>query len=507
MTGDPKFFRLLESIPAAAYTCDTAGLISYFNRGAVELWGREPNLNDPVDRFCGSFKLFAPDGSPINHDRCWMAQALRDCKDYNGHEIIIGRPDGSRRRVLAYANPFYDEHGRISGAVNILVDVTERKRDEELLRQADRQKSEFLATLAHELRNPLAPIRNALQVMRLASHDRDLLDEARTVMDRQIRQMVRLIDDLLDLSRVSRGKVQLRTERLDLATAVQDAIETSRPWIEESAHKLGVRLPSQAIYVDGDRTRLAQVFSNLLNNSCKYMERGGHITLSLERQGNDAIITIKDQGIGIPADMLPKIFDMFTQVDRSLERSQGGLGIGLTLVRALVEMHGGRVEAQSNGLGAGSEFTVHLPVLSSLPPEQDDVDSWVDRNGCQCQLRIVIVDDNQDSAQSLAMMLRIMGHETWVAHDGVAGVQTAERRRPDVLLMDIGLPRLNGYDACRRIRSEPWGKDMVIIALSGWGQEEDRRRSKSAGFNFHMVKPVDPAALEKLLAGLLLSPT
>ncbi len=434
-----------------------------------------------------------------------MALALQENKGHNEQEITVERPDGSRRTALAHANPLYDTSGRVVGAVNILVDITDRKRTEEAVREADRRKSEFLATLAHELRNPLAPLRNGLQIFRLASHDGAAVEQARAMMERQLGHMVRLIDDLLDLSRITNGKVELRKARMDLTEAVRDAVETSRPLIEASGHELTVTLPPRPVPVDADRTRLAQVFANLLNNSARYTERGGHIRLTVERHGSDAVIKVKDDGVGIPADMLPRIFDTFIQANRSLERAQGGLGIGLSLVRGLLEMHEGRVEAHSDGPGRGSEFTVRLPV--ALSPVRRPQEAGEGDRARQCSgRRILVVDDNEDSAVSLALMLKIMGHDTRTAKDGLEAVEMAATFRPDVVLLDIGLPRLDGYDACRRIREQPGGEHMVLIAQTGWGQEEDRCRSKEAGFNFHLVKPVDPAALEKLLAGLLLTP-
>ncbi len=434
-----------------------------------------------------------------------MARALREDTGYNGEEIIIERPDGSRRTVLAHANPLHDDHGQLLGAVNVLVDISDRKHAEDMLREADRRKSEFLAMLSHELRNPLAPLRNGLQIMRLANGDRSVMEQARKMMERQLEHMVRLIDDLLDLSRITNGKIELRKERIELQAAVNDAVEASRPLIEASGHELAVTLPPRPICVDGDRTRLAQVFTNLLNNSAKYTPRGGHIALTVEPQGSDVVVTVQDDGIGIPADVLPHVFEMFTQVDRSLDREQGGLGIGLSLVRGLVEMHGGRVEAHSDGCGKGCQFIVRLPVaLSSADGTRDDCEE--DGPGRATSYRILVVDDNRDSAVSLALMLQIMGHTTRAAHDGLEGLEAARTFHPDVVLLDIGLPRLNGYDVSRRIREQPWGRNMVLIALTGWGQEEDKRRSREAGFNFHMVKPLDPAALEKLLAGLLRTP-
>lgn len=435
-----------------------------------------------------------------------MALALQDGQEHNGHEIVIERPDGSRRTALAHANPFFDDSGKLLGAVNVLMDITERKQTEDLVRESDRRKSEFLALLAHELRNPLAPLRNGLQIMLRANHDRTMVEQARAMMERQLGHMVRLIDDLLDLSRIGNGKISLRKEVIDLADAVQDAVETSRPLIDEAGHELTVSLPPRPVHVDGDRTRLAQVFANLLNNSAKYTVRGGRIWLTVEPQGSDVVVKVKDNGIGIPTERLPRVFEMFAQLDRSLERSQGGLGIGLSLVRGLVEMHGGRVEVSSDGPGKGCEFVVRLSVLLAPgrgPQRENGVPNhW----NCSSNYRILVVDDLRDSAISLSMLLKIMGHTTKTAHDGLEAVKVAEAFQPDVALLDIGLPKLNGYEVCRRIRQQPWGENMVLIALTGWGQDEDKRLSKEAGFNFHMVKPVDPAALEKLLAGLLLTP-
>lgn len=503
---DVEFRLLLEKLPAAAYTCDTTGLITYFNQRAVDLWGRSPKLNDAMDRFCGSFKIFSADGSPIPHDHCWMALALRDGKEHNGCEIIIERPDGSRLTALAHANPFHDESGKVSGAVNVLVDISDRKRTEELLHQADRNKNDFLAMLAHELRNPLAPIRNGLQLMKLVGNNSTMATEARNMMERQIGNMARLIDDLLDLSRITEGKIELLKEKVDLRTVVQDALETSRPLIDELGHKLSVTLPSKPVFVYADRSRLAQVFVNLLNNSVKYTESGGDIWLTLERQGTDAVVKVKDNGMGIAPVLLPKIFDLFTQADRSLQPPQSGLGIGLSVVRRLVERHDGTVEAASDGPGKGSEFTVRLSVAVSPTLEAERKEDRDDSAYSSSKHRILVVDDNRDAAISLGMMLKIMGHDSRTAFDGLEALEAAKTFLPDVIMLDIGLPKLNGYDVCRRIRKEPWGKDMILIALTGWSQEDDKRQSKQAGFNFHMLKPVDPQALGKFLAGLLLTP-
>ncbi len=383
----------------------------------------------------------------------------------------------------------------------IAQDITARKQAEEAFKEADRRKDEFLATLAHKLRNPLAPIRNSVQIMKLAGKNSEVAEQDRQTIERQLQQMVRLVDDLLDVSRITRNKIELRKERVALSSVVQSAVETSRPLIEASGHALTVTLPPQTVWLNAGLTRVAQVISNLLNNAAKYTEKGGHIWLTVKRQGGHVVIRVKDTGIGIPAPMLSKVFDLFTQLDRSLERSQGGLGVGLTLVRRLIEMHGGSIEARSEGPGMGSEFIVRLPVVLALVGEQP-ADSSDEPVGSTARRRILVVDDNPDSATSLAMMLKLMGNDTQTAYDGLEALDVAAAFRPDVILLDIGMPKLNGYDAARRIRAQPWGKNMVLVALTGWSQEEDRRKSKDAGFDTHMVKPVDYAALMNLLASL-----
>jgi PAS domain S-box-containing protein len=419
---------------------------------------------------------------------------------------LIGR-DGTPLGMLSTHfrsphRPGEQDLRRLDLYVRQAADFIERCRTDEVLRRADRQKDEFLATLAHELRNPLAPVRNAIQILRLKGPLSPDVQWARDVIDRQMQQMTRLIDDLMDLSRITRNRIELRKGRVDLARVLHGAVETSRPLIDGSGHELSVLLPPEPLYVDADPARLAQVFANLLNNAARYSERHGRIVLKAERQGSDVAVSVRDQGIGIPEEMLPRIFDSFTQVNRSLERSQGGLGIGLTLVKRLVEMHGGSVAAHSDGAGRGSEFVVRLPVPIAFAapgsPARPD-EPVTDAPAC---CRLLIVDDNNDAATSLGMMLRILGYETRTAGDGLAGLEAAAEFRPDVLLLDIGMPKLNGYDVARRIREQPWGKGPVLIAVTGWGQAEDRQRSSEAGFDHHLVKPVDPAALTKLLASL-----
>jgi PAS domain S-box-containing protein len=377
----------------------------------------------------------------------------------------------------------------------------ERLRLVRQLRETDRKKDEFLATLAHELRNPLAPIRNAAQVLKLRGTNDPDLAAARNIIERQANHLKRLVDDLLDVSRITHGKITLQRERLALGTVLTNAVEANRPLIEAAGHQLTVSLPAEPLVLEGDPTRLVQVFGNLLTNAVKYTDRRGQIWVTARRDGAGAEVSVRDTGIGIPADHLPKVFEMFSQVDSALERTHGGLGIGLSLVKGLVQMHGGTVTARSDGAGSGSEFVVRLPLLVEPPsaphPERTEPAAGPPTGP---KRRILVADDNPDSVESLATLLSIVGHEVNAAHDGQAAVELAEALRPDVILLDIGMPRLNGYEAARRIREREWGRGVVLVALTGWGQEEDKRRAEAAGFDHHFTKPVAPEALWKLLA-------
>ena len=408
------------------------------------------------------------------------------------------RPDGIVTWVQGVAVPLRDDAGELVGYIGTVSDITAHKRFEEELREADRRKDEFLALLAHELRNPLAPIRTGLELMRLAGDDRQVAEEVRTMMERQTQQMVRLIDDLLDVNRITRGAIELRRSPVELSWIIDNAVDTARPMIDEAGHRLKIALPTQPILLDADATRLAQVVSNLLNNAAKYMPRGGDILLSAERKEGDVEISVADTGIGIPAEMLDRIFDMFTQVDRSIERSQGGLGIGLTLVKRLVELHGGTVEAHSAGPGKGSEFKIRLSILrrAAGAPRTDD-DGSLPAAG---RRRVLVVDDNENGANVLGMLLTALGNEVRSCYDGLTAIEIASEFHPNVILLDLGMPTLNGFDTAIRIRQEPWGKDIVLAALSGWGQDDDKRRTRQAGFDYHFVKPIEPAALQRLLA-------
>jgi len=668
---ETHFRRMLDALPAAAYTCDRDGLLTYFNARAAELWGREPRLNDPGTRYGGALRIFAGDGTPLSHDNSWMARAIREQREFGGQEIVIGRADGSRVTVLAHASALRDEAGNVIGGVNVLVDIDARKRAQEIqdflaqasvalaqvadyqstlerianlavpffadwfgvhvreaggkvrriavrhlnpereaeveelyraypptagkpygavevllsgkpafasdfdallpkiarderhlgmlrnlglksflcvplrsrgqilgtltfataeskrlytelhlraaedlasraaiaienaqlieaLKVADKRKDEFLAMLAHELRNPLAPVRNAVHIMRATTPPSAEAQWAHDVIDRQVQQMSRLVDDLLDVSRIARGKIELRRERLAIATVVSNAIEASRPLIERGRHEFSLVVPPDALYVEADATRLSQIFSNLINNAVKYTDPGGRITVRIERGEGQAIVRVTDTGIGIPPDMLDSIFDMFVQVERAGDHSQGGLGIGLTLVKRLAELQGGNVEARSAGLGQGSEFAVRLP----LATERDEASG--ERTGAYPvakldHSKILVVDDNKDAADSLAFLLRANGSDVRIAYDGLEAVGAAIAFEPDIVLLDIGLPKLYGYDAARRIR-DARGDDVLLIAITGWGQEEDRRRAYDAGFDHHLTKPVQFDSLLRLIA-------
>src|SRR5262245_8865145 len=455
----------------------------------------------PAGGFGGKYENWKQAVHPDDRERAEaeVLHAVNHRKEYDT-EFRIVRPDGQTRWIASRGKVFFGPDGEALRMVGINLDVTEQKQVLEELREADRRKNQFLATLAHELRNPLAPIRNAAQILKVKGPAQPELTWGRDVIDRQVQVMARLLEDLLDVSRISRNKLDLRTCRVGLAAVVEAALETSRPAVEAGGHDVTVSLPPEPIHLDADPVRLAQVFANLLNNAAKYTEAGGRISLTARRQGDEVIVAVRDSGIGIPAEILPRIFDIFSQATPALERAQGGLGIGLSLAKGLVELHRGSIEAHSDGPGRGSEFVVRLPVAAGVPAPETAFPAGEEPLPPLTKCRILIVDDNRDSADSLSMLFQVMGNEVGTAYDGEQAVETAESMRPDVVLLDIGMPRLNGYDTCRRIRQKPWGQRMLLIALTGWGQEEDIRRTKDAGFDYHMVKPVDPAALSRLLA-------
>ncbi|HEY5313979.1 MAG TPA: ATP-binding protein, partial [Pirellulales bacterium] len=425
-----------------------------------------------------------------------LSRALTSGKVCIGEEVEIETFDGRRATVLSYALPIRDGNDQIVGGVAVNVDITSRKAIMESLKDADRRKDEFLAMLAHELRNPLAPIRNALGLLKAEDLDPPTVAWAMDMMERQVDHLVRLVDDLLDVSRATQGKIKLRNRRVDFNQIVAHAIETARPLIDLQQHELTVSLPAEPVWLECDEIRLTQVVANLLNNASKYTDRGGKISIVGSCEQGHAVLRVRDTGIGIAADVLPHVFDLFIQADRSLDRSHGGLGIGLCLVKKLVDLHGGSAEAYSAGPGQGSEFVVRMP-LAEAPAESEPRDA-APRTAAPC--RVLIVDDNLDAATTLAMMFAAWNHTVEVAHDGLAAVEKARQQRPDIVLLDIGLPGIDGYEVARRLRSESGFEHMLLVAVTGYGQDDDRRRSHEAGFDLHLVKPVDSRLLKNLVS-------
>jgi signal transduction histidine kinase/ActR/RegA family two-component response regulator len=385
----------------------------------------------------------------------------------------------------------------LAGRAAIAIDNARLYRD---VQENDRRKNEFLAMLAHELRNPLAPMRSAVEIVQRLNLKDETLEWASDVITRQLEHLVRLVDDLLDISRISGGKIQLRKEPFDVSKAVARAVETSRPLIDARKHEINVTLPTEPVWLDADLVRLAQVLSNLLNNAAKYTPEGGKIDLNVAKIANQVIFRVRDNGIGIPAEKLSSIFDLFTQVDHSLDRSHGGLGIGLNLVRRLVEKHGGDVTASSQGANRGSEFVIRLPAIGRGVSVNGKNEAVVTQTIDRGRRRILVVDDYPLAAESLMKMLQLGGHEVWIAQDGPSAVEEVRCRRPEIVLLDIGLPGMDGYEVARSIRSLPGMEELILIALSGYAQDEDRRRSREAGFNYHLTKPVDVVSLDQLIS-------
>lgn len=496
--SEQRFRLVADAAPVLIWLRGTDKLCYWFNQPWLAFTGRsmEQEFGD------GWVQGVHPD----DLDRCLQTYvAAFDARTPFSMQYRLRRHDGEFRWLIDNGVPRYSAGGEFDGYIGSCIDVTDYKTAEAALQDADRRKDEFLATLAHELRNPLAAARSAVKFLEMSGTDVNELQWARDIIDRQTQAMVRLIDDLMDVSRINQGKIELKREHVELAKIVQGAVETCRPLIEEMAHELTVTLPPTNIHgpviLEADLTRMAQVFMNLLNNAAKYTERGGRIHLSAKLEGSEVVVSVKDTGIGIPADKLTGIFEMFSQVQGALSRAQGGLGIGLSLVKRLVEMHGGSIEAKSDGPGQGSEFVARLPIVvekAYASQASDDVNKATPTS----DHRILVVDDHLDSARMLSMLLKRMGHTVHTAHDGEEAVAAAHAFRPHVVLCDIGLPKLNGYEACRLMKQQAWDEKMILIALTGWGQDDDRRKSAEAGFDHHLVKPVDPQALMNLLAGL-----
>jgi PAS domain S-box-containing protein len=486
--------RFCEEAHDAIFAWQLEGPVLYWNRGANKLYG----FDEAAALHSSTHPLLGAENRAVFED---VKATLLRTGQWSGE---LTHRTSERRDVRVESRMRLIRDGTELIVVEADRDVTERVRTLEALREADRRKDEFLATLAHEIRNPLAPIRNELEIMRVARGNPDVIEHSRAVMERQLAHLVHLVDDLMDVSRITRGKLELRRAQLALETVLQAALETSRPLIEAARHDLTLNMPQTPMYVLGDLTRLAQIFSNLLNNAAKYTPPGGRITLTASAMNGEAVIEVRDTGVGIAAEALPNIFKMFTQANRDRGVAPG-LGIGLALVHALTEMHGGVVTAASEGLGTGSSFTVRLPLLKA---------SQIEASGAAAQAgpaapmrrRILVADDNLDAAESLAMLLTMMGHEVRAAHDGAQAVEQAEQFRPDLILMDVGMPTLDGLQAATRIRSTDWGASPVIVALTGWGQDADRKRSKEAGCDVHLVKPLDFDRLTALLTQLAEAP-
>lgn len=499
-----KLVTLVENSTDFIGICDMNAVPIFVNGAGLQMIGLDSLEESRTVRFTDFF--FPEDEPRVN-------ELFREVLDKGHGEMDVRFRHFKTGQALWMAYKVLrldDASGQPVAIATVSQDVTERRRMEDSLRglaadlaEADRRKDEFLATLAHELRNPLAPLSNTLEILKRSSNQDASLRRPLDTMERQLEQLVRLVDDLLDLSRITHNRIELRKRPVELASVLRQAVLAARPLADAARHTIEVDVPSEPVYLHADPVRLTQVFGNLLNNSCKYTPPGGTIRLTAQRDDQSVVVTVTDTGIGIPRDKLASIFDMFAQVDQTLEQSHGGLGIGLTLVKRLVEMHRGSVEAQSAGEGHGSTFVVRLPAaLAVAQVAQPAASETHETQTSSATHRILVVDDNEDSADSLAMLLQLTGHEVFIAHDGHGALDAAEQHRPGVVLLDIGLPSLNGYDVCRRIRQQPWGKTMVLIALTGWGQDEDRRRSQEAGFDGHLVKPVDHTRLLTLLATL-----
>jgi signal transduction histidine kinase/ActR/RegA family two-component response regulator len=447
--------------------------------------------------YTGKNRVFAADGvTEVRAEDLPMLRAGRRGEIVIGEELVLERGDGTRIPLLCNAAPIWDDEGAIVGAVLAYQDISQRKRMEDALRESDRRKDEFIAILSHELRNPLAPIRYALPILE-RERVSDTAARAIAVIDRQVQHLARLVDDLLDVSRITRGKVELRPERVTLASVVSAAVEASSPALSAAGQSLGVRMPEIPIWLNGDPARLAQVLTNLLDNAAKYTPRGGEVVLEAGRDNGEAVIAVRDNGIGIPPESMPTLFEMFHQVSRP--ESRGGLGIGLALVKRLVQMHGGTVEARSEGAGQGAEFVVRIPVVDPAaaaegPPEAVPVPADTPR------LRVLVVDDNVDLAQMLALVVEGAGHEVHQAFDGRSAVESAVTCRPHVVFLDLGLPDISGIEVARELRCRLGTAAPRLVALTGWGQIEDRRRTGDAGFDHHLTKPTDPKELLRLLA-------
>ncbi len=489
-----RLAAIVQSSNDAIISKSLDGIIQSWNAGAQRLfgWTAEEAVGKPI-------LMLIP---PERHDEeATILARLRRGERIEHFETVRVAKDGRRLDISLSVSPIRDAAGRIVGASKVARDMTERKHVLRALEEASRQKDTFLAMLAHELRNPLAPIRNGLQLLRMVDPASEPAAQARAIMERQVDHLVRLVDDLMDVSRITRGKVEMRREPVDLGSIVLSAVETSRPAIEAARHRFTLSLPSESIVVNADFVRLAQVLANLLNNAAKYTDNGGEISLAAQREGGEAVIRVRDNGIGIDPETMPRLFEMFAQAEDSLSRSRGGLGIGLALARTLVELHGGRIEAHSAGRGKGTEFTVRLPLHqpgSRAARSRDATRAAPSVQGIR--RRVLVVDDNVDAARTLAALLGSLGHQVTVAHDGPSALDAAREQPPDVVLLDLNMPGMDGVQLARELRRLPQLESVRFAAVTGLGQEADRRRTREAGIDVHLVKPLSPEDLRRVLA-------
>jgi PAS domain S-box-containing protein len=483
---------IVESSDDAIISKRLDGHIVSWNHGAQRLFGytADEAVGQPISLIIPPDRL---------HEEAMIIERLRRGERIEHYETVRLAKDGRHVAISLTISPIRDAGNTIVGASKVARDISQRRAVEQALRDADRRKDEFLATLAHELRNPLAPIRNSLHILRVTAISDPAVERVRDIMERQVNHMVRLVDDLLEISRITRGKIELRRERVEVAAVIGSAVETSKPLIDAAGQELIVSIPSEPLTLDADPVRLAQVFANLLNNASKYSDSGAQIWLTVRREGTQAVVSVRDTGIGIDAETLPRIFDMFAQGQDSLPRAQGGLGIGLTLVRSLVQLHSGKVDALSAGPGKGSEFVVRLDLAA---PRIRDVRRMPEGRAASMPLRVLVVDDSRDGADSLAMMLSLEGADVRVAYDGQSALDGLVAFHPAAAILDLAMTDMDGYELARRIRAQPAHGDITLIALSGWGQEAQQRESQLAGFAYHLIKPPDADALRAVLASI-----
>ena len=488
----------VSSIGDAVIVADQTGHVSLMNPAAEALTGWQ--LGDARGQLLEVVFQIRDDAGQTER-MSPVTQVLQRGTGIREASIVMLATRATTQVPVTYnATPICTPSGKVTGAVLVIRDESDRRRAEEQLLELNRRKDDFLATLAHELRNPLAPIRNGLDLLKLSKGDPQVASEVQEIMERQVRHVIRLVDDLLDVSRISRGKLQLRMSPTSLAQVAKSAVQTLQPLIDQAQHRLVLCIPAELGEIDADPDRLTQIACNLLHNAVKFTPSGGRIELRVEKDDEETRLIVDDNGLGIHPDKLHSIFEMFNQGADEKERGKSGLGIGLNLARKLAEMHGGTLDAQSAGINKGSTFRLRLPVRICPPtPVRNPGETQVQNDVQQASCRVLVVDDNEDALRTITLMMQSVGHETCTARNGLEAVEVAEKFRPEVILMDLGMPILNGYEAAKRLREKPWGKEIRIIALTGWGQEMDRQRTRDAGFDDHLVKPVEFEALQSCL--------